>query len=279
MEVDKIIQALAPAEGSYLQQLLSSPTERLTLHSDIELTEEELIDAIIKAKVDKAANIEAQQKEEVRKKKSADLVKIWNKDELIAFCQEFYYQRFDGLQFVIDDNNRDLVYKLALYFTNDPEFEKMGYSLRKGNLIMGNVGTGKTELMKFFQKNKKQCFSVKSCIDVAGDFSIYKNDIDAIYSTGIEKPLHDPTVFFQKEIGYCFDDLGTEQVKNDYGNKKDVMVDIIMAIYNKKNFPLFQMTTNLSSKQEIEERYGTRFNSRLREIFNVFVLKGNDRRK
>lgn len=144
---------------------------------------------------------------------------------------------------------------------------------------MGDVGTGKTEIMKFFQKNKKACFTIKSCVDIAADFSIYKNEIDETYSTPIEKPLNDPDVFFQREIGYCFDDLGTEEVKNDYGNKKNVMADIIMAVYNKKNFTKFHITTNLMNKEEIEGKYGSRVNSRLREMFNVFSLDGNDRRK
>ncbi len=38
------------------------------------------------------------------------------------------------------------------------------------------------------------------------------------------------------------------------------------------------VTTNLSGDQ-IEENYGTRVRSRMREMFNMIILPGEDRRK
>lgn len=61
--------------------------------------------------------------------------------------------------------------------------------------------------------------------------------------------------------------------------KKNVMADVLQAVYNKKNFSKFHITTNLMNKEEIEAKYGSRVNSRLREMFNVFSLEGTDRRK
>lgn len=239
---------------------------------------EEIAEALINAKSKKAIRLQYEKNLADKQERSKQLFKVWDSNELMNFCYDFYGERFD-FRFELDSFNKPLVDKLALYFTNNPEFEIGGYSLKKGIFIMGNVGCGKTEIMKFFQKNKKGCFAMKSVNDVASDFTIYKNEIDDVYSTPIEKPLNDPDVFFQREIGYCFDDLGTEEIKNDYGNKKNVMADVLMAIYNKKNFNKFHITTNLMSKGEIEAKYGTRVNSRLREMFNVFSLEGNDRRK
>lgn len=213
-----------------------------------------------------------------KQERAKQIFKVWDSKELLEYCHEFYEKRFNR-KFQIDSDNRELVQKLALYFTDNPEFEVGGYSLNKGILIMGNVGCGKTEIMKFFQKNKKGCFALKSANDIASDYSIYKNEIDDVYSTPIQKPTHDPDVFFQHEIGYCFDDLGTEEEKSDYGNKKNVMADVLMAIYVKGSIKRFHITTNLMSKEEIEAKYGTRVNSRLREMFNVFSLGGSDRRK
>ncbi len=258
--------------------MLSNPTSRLTLHSDVVLTEEEICEALISAKVTKGIKEELERNSDVRKRKWDDIMKIWSAKELLDYCRGFYFKRFNKM-FDVDENNAALIKQLSLYFSGDKEFEKGNYSLSKGIMIMGNVGTGKTEIMKYFQKNKKCCFSVVSVIDVADEFSYYKDEIDDVYSTPIKKPLHDPDVFFQPEIGYCFDDLGTEEVKNNYGNKKNVMADVLMAIYNKKTFSKFHITTNLSSKEEIEAKYGTKINSRLGEMFNVFVLSGLDRRK
>lgn len=201
----------------------------------------------------------------------------FNSLQLIDYCHEFFIERFNK-EFIIDNENRQIISHLSKYFSNDPEFNVGNFSLNKGIMIMGNVGTGKSWLMSFFQKNKKRCFTIKSCDEISEDYLIYKEDTGNVYSTPIEKPLHDPAVFFQKHIGYCFDDLGTEQLKNSFGNKKDVMADILFQIYNKKDFEKFHITTNLNEK-DLEERYGSRLYSRFSEMFNVFVYDGKDRRK
>lgn len=201
----------------------------------------------------------------------------FNGEELIEYSHQFFIERFDS-KFEIDEENKHIIRELSKYFSNDPDFNKGSYSLKKGIMLMGNVGTGKSWLMSFFQKNKKRCFTIKSCNDISDDYLVYKEETEKIYSTPIEKPLHDPAVFFQKHIGYCFDDLGTEQSKNSFGNKKDVMADILFAIYNKKDFEKFHITTNLNEK-DLQERYGSRLYSRFNEMFNVFVYNGKDRRK
>jgi hypothetical protein len=196
---------------------------------------------------------------------------------MAKYCHEYYKHRF-GRDFIVDDHNRSLFEKLCLYFTDTKDFEVGGYSLNKGILIMGNVGVGKTDLMRFFQKNKKCCYKVVSCNDVSADYLIYKDEFDGIYSTPTRMAINDADVFFQRVRGFCFDDLGTEDVKNAFGNKKNVMADVILDIYAKKIYGCFHVTTNLSS-DEIEATYGSRVKSRLREMFNVFELPGIDRRK
>ena len=62
-----------------------------------------------------------------------------------------------GLQsrkFVIDDNNRDILRFLLLYFNECPLAEEVfpgrGYKLHKNLILMGAVGVGKTLLMQIF---------------------------------------------------------------------------------------------------------------------------------
>lgn len=223
------------------------------------------------------------QNEEERRRRANEVMNPFTAEEFIRFCVRYYTERFNSA-FIFDDKNKMLIDKLSQYFTGDERFLEGGYSFDKGILIMGNVGVGKTEIMKFMQKNKKSCFKIVSCNDVSNEFLLYAGDkdnqgtIENIYSTPIEKALNDPSVFYQRKIGFCFDDLGTEEIKNSFGNKKNVMADVIMAIYNKRDFSRFHITTNLTG-EEIENRYGTRVISRIREMFNVFVLEGNDRRK
>jgi hypothetical protein len=278
MDLKKITEALGPQEGSLLQQLLSNPVNGLTLYSDVELTEDEICQALISAKGDKQRRLTLEANQKRARDKYQELVRPFTAETLVGYCHSFYRDRFNK-DFSVDDNNSPLFWKLAHYFTGNQDFNVGDYNLNKGIMIMGNVGVGKTELMRFFQKNKKSCFKVVSCSQVADDYLVYKEDIEAVYSSPIEKPLNDPDVFYQKYIGYCFDDLGTEEVKNNFGNRKNVMADVLMAIYNRKDFARFHITTNLKDAEEIEKVYGSRVRSRLREMFNVFELPGKDRRK
>lgn len=253
---------------------------------EIELDESEIAQALLDAKVKKSIRLEYEKNDAIRRKNTEELMKPFTPDGLVWYCEKFYQDRFNK-KFIFDDNNLVLIKKLSEYFTNSPDFELGDYSLNKGIMLMGNVGTGKTEIMKFFQKNKKQCFTMKTCREIADDYLVYKENIEEVYATPIEKPLHDPSVFFQKYIGFCYDDLGTEEIKNAFGNKKNVMADLLMYIYDrpnytedgKKDYSKYHITTNLSSAKELEDRYGTRVVSRLLEMFNDFTLIGNDRRK
>lgn len=285
MELLQIMDALRPKEKAYLEQVLLNPTGISILNSDIELSNEEILQALIEAKTKKELRLKYEENEVLRRKKSEEITKPFTPVELVWYCERFFKERFDK-DFVFDEDNRILIQKLSEYFTGSTDFNIGGYSLNKGIMIMGNVGRGKTYLMKFFQKNKKRCYVIKPCRDIADDYLVYKEEVVNVYSAPIEKPLHDPSVFFQNHIGWCFDDFGTEEIKNAYGNKKNVMADLIMTIYDKpdyaengdKDFSKFHLTTNLESGKEIEKVYGTRVNSRLREMFNVFVLDGKDRR-
>lgn len=257
------------------------PIKNIQGNYEIILTPEEIAKSILDAKVKKGIALQYEENEKERRRKSEILMKPFSTDELILYCIEFYNERFNR-KFVIDEENTPLIEKLGQYFTDAPEFNVGDFNLKKGIMVMGPVGTGKSWLMSFFQKNKKSCFTIKSCRDVTNDYLVYKEEIVDIYSTPFKKPMHDPAVFFQNEIGYCFDDLGTEQeTKNSFGNKKDVMADILYAIYDKyikKDFTKFHATTNLN-ENELKERYGSRLYSRFKEMFNVFVYDGKDRRK
>jgi hypothetical protein len=80
---------------------------------------------------------------------------------------------------------------------------------------------------------------------------------------------------------YCFDDLGTESSLKYFGNKCSVMAKFLLSRYDLfiSKRMLTRITTNLSSN-EIEEMYGTRVRSRLREQFNLiaFQFDAKDRR-
>lgn len=189
----------------------------------------------------------------------------------------------DGKRFVIDDDNRDIITAFCYYFTNDPRFEEMNSSwdLEKGILIQGGVGRGKSILMRLFGQNKKACFDMVSCRLISDQFADKGHEILHQYAECRTVPAGDYNYLFQRRAGKCFDDIGTEGDKNNWGNKVNVMSNIILNIYDKaymQPWYLSHFTTNLSY-DEIETNLGTRERSRLAEMTNQIILPGQDRRR
>lgn len=181
--------------------------------------------------------------------------------------------------FIIDDDNREIFELLVLYFSNDPDFESSGeFSLKKGILINGPTGCGKTKLMKIFSQNTFRPFQVTSTRTISG---AYQSDgVDALNKYSSLLPVYPQLNFGFDAIGHCFDDLGTEDDKKNFGNQINVMQDVIYKVYDQELTGHFHLTTNLGG-EEIDEIYGTRIRSRMREMFNqvMFLPTSKDRRK
>lgn len=185
--------------------------------------------------------------------------------------------------FEIDSSNIEIFRMLCLYFSNDPEFEKThhNFALRKGIILAGPVGCGKTTLLNLFKRNTVNSFNVHSCREIAGEYTATKDggyEVIEYYSN--LSPVAYGTYFDQTHIGTCFDDLGTESAKKHFGNQVNIMEDIILARYDRGIRNKTHFTTNLSA-DEIEEMYGQRVKSRLREVCNfmTFETQSTDRRK
>ncbi len=147
--------------------------------------------------------------------------------------------------------------------SNDIRFNsELGYDPNKGLWLIGNPGIGKTRIIEGAANNEKCPVKIFSMLTVA----------DSVQSDG-EFKLGE----FKKLL---LDDVGSEQsVVNHYGTKINWLKDFIELYYAKRrSFSDLLVTTNCDFK-EIEEKYGYRFRSRVREMFNVISLNGKDRRK
>lgn len=181
----------------------------------------------------------------------------------------------------IDEYNELAIKKLCYYFSNDEMFELLeeGYSHKKGLIIIGPVGCGKTTLLKIFQKNSLNPYKIVSCRDVASKYAEFGQS--TIKNFSLIQDVSKREWFGHEKIGLCFDDLGTESEKKNFGNQLNVMSEIILNRYdgsdmkNKTHF-----TTNLGS-DEIQNFYGIRATSRMREMLNIIQMPFNspDRRK
>jgi len=108
-------------------------------------------------------------------------------------------------------------------------------------------------------------FVMKTCRDVS--FEFIQEGYSVIHKYSKQS--------FKNDIPrtYCFDDLGTENSLKYFGNDCNVMAEILLSRYelfvSRQMFT--HLTTNLNSS-EIEDIYGARIRSRLREQFNLIAF-------
>lgn len=241
----------------------------------VTLTKEEEEYAIWDARCAKYFELKAQEEKRIKAKELQDAVRPFTSTELRDFILA------NNPHFQVDDQAREVFELLTQYFSEDPAFEKEGRSLKKGLLLSGPVGVGKTELLKIFRRNKRQCFHLVSVFDL--ESSCQENGVDYFrtYTGYVPGWGGNKNCFFQRNIGWAFDDAGRESVVFDFGNKSDILSKIIQTRYlAKENIPFhsLHLTTNLTP-DEMEARYDYAVRSRLREMFNYITVKGRDRRK
>jgi DNA replication protein DnaC len=176
-----------------------------------------------------------------------------------------------GPNFSVKVEDKDLLHKLLSYgISSEEQCAIHGLDLRKGILLTGPVGCGKTSLMTLlpafmfpFQK-----YQVKTTREIAAEF--HKEGFETIQKYGLRpKPI-------------CLDDLGVEQNIKHFGNECNTIGEILLNRYDLfvNQGIVTHATTNLNA-DELEEIYGIRVRSRLRSMFNLisFPESCKDKRK
>ena len=175
-----------------------------------------------------------------------------------------------GKDFKIHSEDLEIIYKLCLYTIQDVEkCEKYKIDPNKGILLSGPVGCGKTSLMKLVRHltpHKKKYKMIPS-----------RNAVFSFNHIGF-KTIED----YGNSGFYCFDDIGVEPKGKHFGQDCNVIGEILLSRYdlylNPRKKIISHGTTNLNA-EELEERYGNRVRSRMRQMFNLLAFKKTSKDK
>lgn len=266
-----------------MEKLIGSPLRSMTerkpvSYEDVTLTPEEERHALHAAKIVKAQSINlSQYRDRMTEKVRYPVYTAQELYELkIRQANEMLSDK--GIEFIVDDFNREIIQEMCFYFTSDCRCK---WNLNKGIMLYGNTGSGKTFLMEMFAVNPRLTYRVFHVLQDVQSRAMQDGDEGLEPFTRLLNNTAFYTEFGQHQCGAMFDDLGTEDRSVTYfGTTQNVMRNIIERRYQNVPIAATHFTTNLTTEQ-IEERYGARVRSRLREMVNLieFNPKAPDRRK
>lgn len=192
--------------------------------------------------------------------------------------------------FVIDDDNRQVIRFLLLYFNGSPlcedVFPDRGYKLHKNILLQGGVGVGKTLLMQIFSEYLRRIDSPRqfhnvSVTQMVNYYSVH-NDIDGfLYNTKGSRG------FQGSPVNLCLNDIGVDN-RPFYGIDTDTIIHDFLharneiwsnpAEYDRK---FAHLTTNLDNAK-LKAKFGQKDSyGRIIDRFktyNVIPMTGQSRR-
>ena len=153
-----------------------------------------------------------------------------------------------------------LVDKTVVEYRHLPEYDEiikwMSDTQGKGLFLIGNCGRGKSIIIT----------GVLPLIFNAKRGKILK----PITARKLHKITEYPTPFI------VIDDIGTEEIINDYGTKIDAVENAIFEAED--DLKLLLLTSNLDAKA-IKQRYGDRIYDRIKRLCLVVFMKGDSLRK
>ena len=195
-------------------------------------------------------------------------VKQYSFSHCLAYLQQEGQKRY-GQNFKIDTTDKQVILKMLVYAIRDEETARaLQIDLKKGILLSGPAGCGKTALFYLIQSffKSKYSYLIVPCRNISHEFG----------HIGFEALNHykSKSALQSKITIFCFDGLGSEQQINHYGNECNVMAEIILSRYESfiENGTLTHVTTSLVIPK-IEEGYGADLKTKMLRMFNVIEFE------
>lgn len=184
--------------------------------------------------------------------------------------------------FVIDDRNIRLLAELYIWVWSSMGRMPPGkLDPDKGILLWGDIGTGKTTIIKGLQKylatinrlaygcnNRSICLEIRSAAEVALRYAAEGMKALARW-TELEQATH-----------LAIDEIGREQISSHFGTPCNTVQTVLQLRYELRHRVLTLGTTNIDmTSDEFSDRYGSYIFDRTKEMFNVVCIPGHSRRK
>ena len=170
-------------------------------------------------------------------------------------------------EFIIDGYNLEIIDQ----FWRRISGIKGSFSNHKGLMLLGAIGCGKTLLMKTYLKigtillggNIHSYHAISLANKLVENIEHWNNDFS------------DFTILSYKHV--FIDDIGKEPMIIKYfGDDKKPITDLLLLRYD---LDVKTYVTSNYNMNTLSEKYGKHTVDRFKEMFNIYVLKGESRRK
>jgi energy-coupling factor transporter ATP-binding protein EcfA2 len=197
-----------------------------------------------------------------------ELIRLSDAKTCYTKAASMYCSRYD-----LDEHNERILEMVFAYLDRDPEFNRQAkygmFDLSKGLMLLGNPGSGKTTILEIMQailRKTPMGFVKKATTEIVDQFA------------------KDGPEYLKNLTGNIFfDDLGFENPAVHYGDKRELMKDVIFARYDQMRYTgAISHFTSMSTPEALQTRYGPFAWSRLCQMCNVMFLgagKSKDRRE
>ncbi|MFD2915825.1 ATP-binding protein [Psychroserpens luteus] len=184
-------------------------------------------------------------------------------------------------KFIVDSDNINKVKTLAYYLVQDNRFfispllskDLNSPSFKKGLILVGDYGVGKTALLKTIPIITDNYFSYNLTVDLVSEYE--------------SLTLSDKSMFVEKHKSgrRIYDDLGTEKKASNYGFVNLIKV-VLESRYDANSLTILACNYDERNPLNLEAAldklgmlYGGRVLDRVYEMFNIIEFSGKSMRR